>query len=139
MPITVQWMDESCQILYIQYVGIWSAEDMNDLLDNASGLMENVRSPFVVISDFSQSGSPPRRTLAVAQRGRNMENAHLIARIAIKPGALISTLLRVTSKILSNALSRSYLVNSMDEALALANRLIVETSTEQEQQKGAGI
>lgn len=136
MPITIKWMDDHRQILHIQYLGVWSSDDMNKLLDESLVLMAQADVPFVVISDFSQSGSPPRRTLAVAQRGRTMENPHLVARIAIKPGALISTLLRVISKILSNALSRSYIVDSMDEALALANRLIAETETAQHKRQG---
>lgn len=129
MPITVQWMDER-QILHIQYTGIWTAEEMNDLLDHSIQLVAGADKPFVVISDFSQSGSPPRRILAVAQRARNLENPNVVARIAVKPGAMIATLLRIFSKILADALSRSYIANSMDEALVLAEQLIAEAAAE---------
>ncbi len=124
MPITVTWYDEQKTYLLITFIGKWSVEDCLQMLDESERLSRSATRSFATVVDYSGSGFPPANLIDIRHRMRELNTSRYYAGdVIINPSSIIKIVHGMFKSLLR---FKSEYATSMDEALHLADKLIVE-------------
>ena len=129
MPISVNWANDQHNVMLTVFDGKWDLADFYGMVAEGRELLKDVNYPFVTIVDYSTSLTPPRKTLSVGRHVERVHNPHRLKVIWVKPGMLIEQLYNALSKIYPEGFGDSVTVNTLDEAYALANKLLGEAES----------
>ncbi len=126
MPISVDWANNKHNIILTTFSGEWDLTDFYSMVDAGARLLKDVDYPFVTLVDYTNSITPPRKTLTIGQHVERVHNPHRIKVIFVKPGFLVERLYGVLGRLYPAAFGNAATVNSLEEAFSMAEALLQE-------------
>ena len=130
MPITVQWYDDNKNIAVTRFDGDWTLEDFHQMMTDSAQITGSKQEAFITIADFSNSITPPRKTLTIGQRVNTAHNPNRILLIFVKSGMLIEILYNTLGKLYPKSFGQARTVDTFDEAIEIAHETLSHHATQ---------
>ena len=130
MPIHISWKDEEKTILFIQFLDEWTWDDYKLALEDARLMVENIDHHFVQLIDMRQSKvvSTTSASPHILQGRRKTFSEHVGITVILGAETKIKVILDAFEKNLGKAYPKRYLVETMDEAMAVLEEHFAERS-----------
>lgn len=139
MPITMHWLDGRNDILVTSFSQEWTLEDFYANLDQAERILTSVDHPFVSIADFTHSSTPPRKILSIGRRVQSARRPNRVALIFVNFGTLAQMIYRSLARIYPSAFEGWYHAHSLQDAVALADRILEAKKKDEPYRNGASL
>ncbi|MBZ0298079.1 MAG: hypothetical protein K8L99_36330 [Anaerolineae bacterium] len=124
MGIIVDWGNEERTIMLTTFEGEWDLNDFYGMVDAGARLLKDVDYPFVTIVDYSQSLTPPRKTLTIGRHVGRTHNPNRKKVIFVKPGLFVERLYSMLGGLYPEGFGDAQTVETLDEAYALAKKVL---------------
>ena len=122
MPIKLDWYDETKEFLIMSYEGVWTADDFINMIEDAVIATNDIKHPFVTISNYSDSDTPPMNLLSMRNKVRNYHSTpYHKANLLVQAGSVLSVMSQIFG-IVSKQNNRT--VPSFEEALILGRDIL---------------
>jgi|GEM_PF-3286062 len=116
MSIYLNWYDENERELHIQFDGMWTLDDFQDMIFNVDAMIGSKPHVVHVIADFTNSAPPSTAILpgiAIAVRHMNMNFG---VAVILSQNELVNQLVQTATSMHPVLRQRVYVVNSLDVA-----------------------
>lgn len=124
MPINVEWINESQTILLTTFEGEWDLEEFYHMTGVALSLLKDIDHHFVGVIDYTNSTTPPRRTLNIGRHVERIRNPYRIKIIFVNPGFLVERLYGILGRLYTRGFGSYRTATSLEEAYAMAEEVL---------------
>lgn len=131
MSVTVTWADTEKTILYFEYKGQWSSNDVFRVVQDSQKMMEEAKHPVASIIDLTQGRQLPMKSAdylsdVVETRSRNPYDSGITVFVNALPlTRAMLDLMELKNPQATRFATFAY-VNSYNEAVATAKRMLAE-------------
>jgi hypothetical protein len=124
MPILIDWLTSEKTVLLNSYIGAWTTADVAEAVEKDKRLIEDVGHPVPLILDMRSAGSTPSNLLAVSRKVDTELIPRLDVLILLGANGYIRSMQGLLRLVVPHTMQRVVFVDTMDEAVTVANRYL---------------
>lgn len=128
MPITVQWLDDSKEILYENFIDPWTLADYHWMVDQAAEHLATVPHTVHIICDSTQSKVLPANMLAGARYASKKRSRNEGSVYFVRANRFAQTVVTMAQTIFPN-LNNLYFAETLEDAVQMIQARIEAEKT----------